>query len=134
MRSGPALAAVRKLEPLQSGLAKRGPEAFCHSLWALREQGYAILRTDFRNGFSAISRQAVLDAVQRLCPELNALMNLFYTVDGACFFAVDGVVKVILSAEGRQILSRLRIDHKRGGGNKRTLRAAVPGPINGSPR
>ena len=27
-------------------------------------------------------------------------MNLFYTVDGACFFAVDGVVEVILSAEG----------------------------------
>jgi hypothetical protein len=26
-------------------------------------------------------------------------MNLFYTVDGACFFAVDGV-EVILSAEG----------------------------------
>ena len=100
VRSGPALAAARKLEPLQSGLAKRGPEAFCHSLRALREQGYAILKTDFRNGFNAISRQAVLDAVQRLCPELTALMNLFYTVDGACFFAVDGVVEVILSAEG----------------------------------
>ena len=87
VRSGPALAAARKLEPLQSGLAKRGPEAFCHSLRALREQGYAILKTDFRNGFNAISRQAVLDAVQRLCPELTGLMNLFYTVDGACFFA-----------------------------------------------
>ena len=60
----------------------------------------AILTTDFRNGFNAISRQAVLDAVQRLCPELTARMNLFYTVDGACFFAVDGVVEVILSAEG----------------------------------
>ena len=66
----------------------------------MREQGYAILKTDFRNGFNAISRQAVLDAVQRLCPELTALMNLFYTVDGACFFAVDGVVEVILSAQG----------------------------------
>ncbi len=42
----------------------------------------------------------MLDAVQRLCPELNALMNLYYTVDGVCFFAVDGVVEVILSAEG----------------------------------
>ncbi len=60
VRSGPALAAARKLEPLQSGLAKRGPEAFWHSLWALREQGYAILKTDFRNGFNATSRQAVL--------------------------------------------------------------------------
>jgi hypothetical protein len=29
--------------------------------------------------------------MQRLCPELTALMNLFYTVDGAYFFAVDGV-------------------------------------------
>jgi hypothetical protein len=27
-------------------------------------------------------------------------MNLFYTVDGACFFIVDNVVEMILSAEG----------------------------------
>ena len=39
VRSKPALAAARKLEPLQSGLAKRGPEAFCHSLRALGEKG-----------------------------------------------------------------------------------------------
>jgi hypothetical protein len=81
-------------------LAKRGPEAFCHSLRALREKGFAILKLDFRNGFNAISRQAVLDAVQRRCPQLTALMNLFNTVDGACFFIVDNVVETILSAEG----------------------------------
>jgi hypothetical protein len=100
VRSPPARAAALSLEPLQSGLAKRGPEAFCHSLRALREKGFAILKLDFRNGFNAISRQAVLDAVQRRCPQLTALMNLFYTVEGACFFIVDDVVETIPSAEG----------------------------------
>ena len=100
VRSQAALAAARGLEPLQSGLAKRGPEAFCHSLRALREQGYAILKTDFLNGFNAISRQAVLDAVQRRCPQLTSLFNLFYTVAGACFFTVDEAVEIIWSAEG----------------------------------
>ena len=100
VRSPAARAAARKLEPLQSGLAKRGPESFCHSLRALREQGYAVLKTDFTNGFNAISRQAVLDAVQLRCPQLTSLFNLFYTVDGACFFTVDEVVETIWSAEG----------------------------------
>ena len=84
VRSPVALAAARALEPLQSGLAKRGPEAFCHSLRALREKGYAILKTDFANGFNALSRQAMLDAVQLRCPQLTSLFNLFYTVEGAC--------------------------------------------------
>ena len=100
VRSRAALAVARSLEPLQLGMAKRGPEAFCHSLRALREKGFAILKLDFRNGFNAISRQAVLDAVRQRCPHLTALMNLFYTVDGACFFTVDGVVETIWSAEG----------------------------------
>jgi len=100
VRSPAARAAARNLEPLQSGLAKRGPEAFCHTLRSLREQGFAILKTDFRNGFNAISRQAVLDAVQQQCPQLTALMNLFYTVDGACFFTVENEVRIIWSAEG----------------------------------
>jgi hypothetical protein len=100
VRSPAARAAARKLEPLQSGLAKRGPESFCHSLRALWEQDSAILKTDFTNGFNAISRQAVLDAVQLRCPQLTSLFNLFYTVDGACFFTVDEVVETIWSAEG----------------------------------
>jgi hypothetical protein len=100
VRSRAALVVARSLEPLQLGMAKRGPEAFCHSLRALREKGFAILKLDFRNGFNAISRQAVLDAVRQRCPHLTALMNLFYTVDGACFFTVDGVVETIWSAEG----------------------------------
>ena len=100
VRSPAARAAASKLEPLQSGLAKRGPEAFCHSLRALREMGYAILKTDFVNGFNELSRQAVLDAVQLRCPQLTSLFNLFYTVDGACFYTVDGVVDVVWSAEG----------------------------------
>jgi hypothetical protein len=39
VRSRAALAVARSLEPLQLGMAKRGPEAFCHSLRALREKG-----------------------------------------------------------------------------------------------
>ena len=100
VRSPAAQAAARKLEPLQSGMAKRGPEAFAHSLRALREQGFAVLKTDFVNGFNALSRQAVLDAVQLRCPQLTSLFNLFYTVDGACFYTVDGVVELVWSAEG----------------------------------
>ena len=100
VRSPAARGAARAMEPLQSGLAKRGPEAFCHSLRALREQGYAILKTDFINGFNELSRQAVLDAVQERCPQLTSLFNLFYTTDGACFYTVDGVVETIWSAEG----------------------------------
>ena len=103
MRSPAAQAAARKLEPLQSGMAKLGPEVFCHSLRALREKGYAILKTDFVNGFNALRRQAVLDAVQLRCPQLMSLFNLFYTVDGACFYVVDGVVEVIWSAEGERM-------------------------------
>jgi hypothetical protein len=64
------------------------------------EQGYAILKTDFTNGFNALSRQAVLDAVQKRCPELTSLFNLFYTVDGAGFFIVEGSVEIVWSAEG----------------------------------
>ena len=68
------------------------------------DRSVTVLWTERGDGDFALppegGRKAVLDAVQRLCPELTALMNLFYTVDGACFFAVDGVVEVILSAEG----------------------------------
>ena len=55
---------------------------------------------DMFNGFNALSRQAVLDAVQLRCPQLTSLFNLFYTVDGACFYTVDGVVELVWSAEG----------------------------------
>ncbi len=46
--------------------------------------------------------------MQRLCPELTALMNLFYTVDAVHFFAVDSVVEAILSAEGVRMGCPLR--------------------------
>jgi hypothetical protein len=55
VRSPPAKAAALSLEPLQSGLARRGPEAFCHSMRALWEQGYTLLKTDFRNAHWARS-------------------------------------------------------------------------------
>ena len=45
----------------------------------------------------------MLDAVERLCPQLTILFNLFYTVEGACFFMVDGVVETIWSAEGARM-------------------------------
>ncbi len=62
VRSPPAKAAALSLEPLQSGTF-RGPEAFCHSMRALWEQGYTLLKTDFRNGFHELLWQAMLDAI-----------------------------------------------------------------------
>ena len=56
----------------------------------LKKQGYTLLKTDFRNGFHELLRQAMLDAVQNRCPSLTSLYNLFYTVSSACFFIVDG--------------------------------------------
>ena len=38
--------------------------------------------------------------MQLRCPQLTSLFNLFYTVDGACFYTVDGVVELVWSAEG----------------------------------
>ena len=103
VRSPPAKAAALSLEPLQSGLARRGPEAFCHSMRALWEQGYTLLKTDFRNGFHELLRQAMLDAVQSRCPSLTSLYNLFYTVSSACFFIVDGVIETMLSSQGARM-------------------------------
>jgi hypothetical protein len=38
--------------------------------------------------------------MQCACPQLTTLMSLFYTVDGTCFFIVDGVVETIRCADG----------------------------------
>ncbi len=46
---------------------------------ALWEQGYTLFKTDFRNGFHELLRQAMLDAVQSCYPALTSLNNLFYT-------------------------------------------------------
>ena len=45
----------------------------------------------------------MLDAVQLRCPQLTSLFNLFYTVDGACFYAIGEVVELIWSAEGARM-------------------------------
>jgi hypothetical protein len=95
-QEGPAVGGIF----LQLGMAKRGAEAYCHSLRALWENGFAILKTDFRNGFNEISRQAVLNAVQTRCPELTSLFNLFYTCESACLFSVGDATKVVWSREG----------------------------------
>jgi hypothetical protein len=62
-----------------------------------------ILKTDFRNGFNEISRQAVLDAVQTRCPELTSLFNLFYTCESACIFSVGDATNAVWSREGVRV-------------------------------
>ncbi len=99
-RSPEARKAMEKFTLLQLGMAKRGAEAYCHSLCALWENGFAILKTDFRNGFNEISRQAVLDAVQTRCPELTSRFNLFYTCESSFLFSVGDATNVGWSREG----------------------------------
>jgi hypothetical protein len=100
VRSPEARKAMEKFTPLQLGMSKRGAEAYCHSLRALWENGFAILKNAFRNCFNEISRQAVLNAVQTRCPELTSLFNLFYTCESACLFSVGDATKVVWSREG----------------------------------
>lgn len=57
---------------------------------ALWRKNYAILGIDIENGFNAMLRQAMLEAVDKRCPSLTPLFNLFYARDSLCFFIVDG--------------------------------------------
>ena len=45
----------------------------------------------------------MLDAVNRRCPALTPLFNLFYARDSLCFFRIDDVAHVILSQEGSRM-------------------------------
>ena len=45
----------------------------------------------------------MLHAVQKRCPQLTPLFNLFYARDSLCFFTVEGDVRVVLSQEGSRM-------------------------------
>ena len=70
-----------------------------HTFSALWREAFAGLGIDFVNGFNALSRQAMLDAVQRRCPELTPLFDMFYARNSLCFLTVDNIVCVILGQE-----------------------------------
>ena len=96
--------AAKKMEHIQLGLgAGRGVERVAHLFTALWNKLYAHLGIDFENGFNDLSRQAMLHAVQKRCPQLTPLFNLFYARDSLCFFTVEGDVRVVLSQEGSRM-------------------------------
>jgi hypothetical protein len=102
--SKPAQQAAESLRPIQMALGvKRGVEKVAHLFRALWEKGFAEIALDFTNGFNDLLRQAMLDAVDRRCPELTELFNKFYAIDSLCFFIIDGEVRVILGEEGSRM-------------------------------
>ena len=103
LHSVPAREAIQLLQPLQSGLAKRGIESTAHLMRALWELGYGILPIDFVNGFNALSRQKMLDAVNKRAPSLNSAFNAYYAGEGMCFFVIGKEVHVIRSSEGSRM-------------------------------
>jgi hypothetical protein len=66
-----------------------------HSSW---ENGFAILKSDFRYGFNEISKQAALDAVQERCPEqpLQPVLHL----QNACLFSLGEPTNFVWSSQG----------------------------------
>ena len=104
IRTPQARRTIAPLAPLQMGLGvERGPEVIAHMFRALYEQGYIILTTDFTNGFNSFLRQAMLDAVQKRCPALTAVFNMFYALDSMCFFSMEGETKIVWSKEGSRM-------------------------------
>jgi hypothetical protein len=74
LRTKPAREAARAMSDIQMGLgAKRGVERTAHHLSALWRLDHALLSIDFVNGFNALLRQVMLDAVNKRCPQLNHL-------------------------------------------------------------
>ena len=96
--------ATSDIATINMGLgAERGVERMGHLFSALWNKKFAILGVDFANGFNALLRQSMLDAVHRRCPEFTPLFNLFYARDSLCFFVIDEEVRVILSQEGSRM-------------------------------
>ena len=103
LQSKQAQATAKQLQPLQMGLATRGVERVAHLYRALHARGYLIMKTDFKNGFNALRRGAMLDAVHKRCPAMGKLFNLFYARDATCFFMVDDKAQQIMSTEGSRM-------------------------------
>ena len=99
-----AKGAAEALRPIQCGLGtRRGPEAVAHIARSMWEKLSPSLITDFTNGFNDFLRQAMLDAVERRCPELTAAFNMYYARDSICFFIIDGAAHIVLSMEGSRM-------------------------------
>jgi hypothetical protein len=45
----------------------------------------------------------MLDAVQKRCPALTKMFNMFYALDSMCFFRVNGKMEIIWSTEGSRM-------------------------------
>ena len=78
-------------------------EVIAHLFRALYELGYTICLADFVNGFNALCRQKMLDAVHKRCPQLTPLFNLFYTTASPCFLWVKDEIRVIWGMEGSRM-------------------------------
>ena len=83
--------------------AEHGTDVTGHLFRALWELGYLVVTTDYSNGFNAFDRQAMLDAVNRKCPALNAVFNMFYGIDSMCFFRMENETKIIWSKQGSRM-------------------------------
>lgn len=93
--------AAKRVEPYQLGLSKRGCERIIHTARAAFELGWLIAKHDFVNGFNSISRQVLLDAHDRACPESTSLFNFFYTAQSSvCMFDEEGEPVSLSSEEG----------------------------------
>ena len=96
--------AIVKLAPIQMGLkAAHGVEVVGHLFRSIWELGHVIITTDYSNGFNAFERQAMLDAVNKKCPGLNALFSKYYALDSMCFFRTDAETKIIWSKQGSRM-------------------------------
>ena len=104
-----AKAAKKKLSPVQLGLGTRaGSEIAAHTMQALWEEGCVISGEDAVNGFNALTRQSVLDAVALRWPEGSTFVETLYGHASPCFFTFrdneDGQrIRVIASVEGTRM-------------------------------
>ena len=104
-----ALRVKEQLKPIQLGLGtKAGPETLALIARAAYKAGIPILTDDCVNGFNAASRQHMLDAVDEVWPEANALFNCFYSQHSPVFYSYRDpdntpTLRVILSKEGSRM-------------------------------
>jgi len=79
--------AIKACQPQQFGAGVQGgTEIVSHAVRAMHEKGYAILTIDAINGFNALKRQAMLDAVANKWQPGVKVINAFYGLDTPAFF------------------------------------------------
>ena len=108
LHSPDAIGAAANLAPIQQGLgAKRGMEVIAHVCSTLYSEGFAILKLDATNGFQELKRSSLHQAVHRRCPSLLTLFQKYYTKESACFFDMEGEVRLLRADEGARIGCKL---------------------------